>query len=199
MGILKKSIIIFSYFLFIVFISISFYLNIKGKTISEPLWKEFHQYISKNTVTIAGEGHMSPEAEKKAGELFFKAQNSKEQKLSARYYYYCYISIIISIILFFIALLMFMYNYFKKIILWLCNNPRKSILYFAVIFFLSSWLFTPFIHSGQIYYSFILIPFWNGSRIFWALMLVEWTIVMLPLVLIYKRLNNNAKSASNNQ
>ena len=188
---LRKYTLLFSLFLFAVAISISVYLNIKSAALSEKAFAEYSKFMNENSKTIGGEAHFAnDEDEKKSIQLLYKVINSKEWRLSARYTDWSVIGFIVSITSLLVGILSLTYNLLKRCAIWARNNPKKSILYFAVLFFFSSWLFVPFIHSGHIYYSFVLVPFWNGSRIFWALLLIEWTTVLLPLGLVYRRLCN---------
>jgi hypothetical protein len=123
-----------------------------------------------------------------AFQLLIDACGSKEAMLRRKYADYSFLGFLISPLFLGAGLLIVSYTVLKKFFRWIYNNPQKAILLFTAFFFLATWLFPPFIRSGQIYYSFFLTPTWNGSRIFWALLLVEWTIILLALGLIYKRL-----------
>ena len=192
---LRKYTLLFSLFLFAVAISISVYLNVKSAALSKKGFAEYSKFMDVHSKTIGGEAHFSNDEDgKKSIQLLYKALNSRERRLSVRCADWSVVGFIISITSLLVGILLLTYNLLKRRVIWARNNPKKSILYFAVLFFCSSWIFVPFIHSGHIYYSFVLAPFWNGSRIFWALLLIEWTIVLLPLGLIYRRLSYKARA-----
>jgi hypothetical protein len=178
-------------------ISISFYLYAKSETISNPKWSEYEQFVNIHGRSTGGEVHFSEENGKIANRLLFEACESKEAMTIKICADWSFLGFGISGLFFLAGLFILAYNVLRKSFRCMFNNPQKSILSSAVLFFIASWLFPPFIHSGQIYYSFLLMPIWNGSRIFWALMLVEWTIVLLPLGLIYKHLYGKDKNTSN--
>jgi hypothetical protein len=190
---IRKQIIVISFTTFAVTLGISIYLTKRAETLSKHVWAEYAQFMNTNSYVIGCEGFMSDDKAKEAAQLRDKALNSEGRKLSCTLSYFADIEFKMSIACIVICLLTLAWNFLRKFAPWLFNNPQKAILIFAAGFFISTLLIPPCISAGHIYYDSILTLFWNGVRIFWALLLIEWTVILLPLGLIYRRLMIRAK------
>lgn len=170
-----------------IFTGIGLYLNHKSEKLSSRIWSEYLQFQNTNGTVIGREVHFSDENRKEASRLLLQVLNSKESMILKRYKDETFLSFLFSIVLFLVSFLVLAWGLLKKCFCYLFKTPQRAIITLAISFFAGSFVFPPFNHAGHIHYSFFFNPIWNGSEIFWALLLVEWTVALLPLGLLYKR------------